>query len=139
MDDIQSELLVAHLLEEDFQLWISTLAAAKLQLDEVLSGSASLTGSGNVASEFEDITSLVDDADFALRLYMDDLRRTSDATYVESLQVEEEKSLAASRQYALSVAAAESKLRLDAEFAKKLQEIENAGRGADTMEFDVDR
>jgi hypothetical protein len=82
---------------------------------------------------------LVDDGDLALAIFVADARLTSDAAYVESLQLSEEASFVASRQYAQTVGAAEKKLLLDTEFARKLQDAENAGTAKSGVLEDADR
>jgi hypothetical protein len=139
--EVQNQLLIARILEEELSLRASTLKAAQIQLDEVLIGSE--PGPINKINALKSTTvstpQPIDDAEFALSLFSGDVRLTSDAAYVESLQVSEESMFSESWMYALSVAAAENKLQLDMAFAKKLQDDEDAGRGAEGVVGDIEK
>lgn len=141
--DVQSQLLIVNILEDDLSLWVSTLQAAEIQFDEILIGSAQ-----DFTDRKQDASSTVipttpspqiDDADLAFKTFLADMRLTSDATYVESLQGSEEALFSQSRQYALSVAASEKKLRFDMALAKKLQDDEDTGRGMENVMGDIER
>jgi hypothetical protein len=138
-NDILSDLLIAQLVENDLNLWVATVEAERLQLEEILTSSTPDTMGHNTEITCPPQSQPVDDGDVALAIYAADARLTSDAAYVESLQLSEEASFVASRQYAQTVAAAERKLLLDTEFAKKLQEAENAGTAKPDILDDADR
>ena len=139
-NDLLSELLIARLLQEDLDLWASAVEAERIQLDGILTSSAPDTMDHNIEIICPSISEpLVDDGDLALAIFAADARLTSDAAYVESLQLSEEASFVASQQYAQTVAAAEKKLLLDTEFARKLQDAENAGTAKSGVLEDADR
>ncbi|KIM74131.1 hypothetical protein PILCRDRAFT_828552 [Piloderma croceum F 1598] len=138
-NDLLSELLIAQLLQEDLDLWTFAVEAEKIQLDGILTSSAPDTMDHNMEITCPFVSEPpVDDGDLALAIFAADARLTSDAAYVESLQLSEEASFVASRQYAQTVAAAEKKLLLDTEFARKLQDAENAGTAKSGILEDAD-
>jgi hypothetical protein len=123
VDDIPTQLLIARILEEELNLWASALNAGQIQLEEVLIGSTQDFAESNILDSTPDLKPPpIDDADLALALFSADVRLTSDAAYAESLQVSQETLFAENRQYALSVAAAEKKLRLDMAYLYDLGE-----------------
>ncbi|KAJ6631063.1 hypothetical protein B0H10DRAFT_1980669 [Mycena sp. CBHHK59/15] len=129
-DEVLSELLIAQLIEEDLRLLGSAKEAERLQLDQALAVSARAKGrvpkfSGSVAA-----SEIKDDEDIALEIYAGDARVSSDAAYAQRVQA----SNVADLQYAQKVAAAEKKIMLDAEFARRLQAIGDEGMDTDKVE-----
>lgn len=128
--DVLSELLISQLLEEDLLLLSSAKEAEKLQLDQVLAISARSKGR---IPRFSNLTSSSippSDSDIAFQIYAADARVTSDAAYAQSLQLSAGANIA-DMQYAQTVAAAEKKFMLDAEFARRLQAVDEQGMNVD--------
>ncbi|KAJ7487800.1 hypothetical protein FB451DRAFT_1528476 [Mycena latifolia] len=126
-EDVLSELLIAQLLEEDLCLLGSAKEAERLQLDQVIAISTRATGRIPKFSASTGVSEVKDDADIALEIYAEDARLSSDSAYAQRIQ----SSNIADRQYAQKVAAAERKLMLDAEFARRLQAVDEEGRDID--------
>ncbi|KAJ7152586.1 hypothetical protein C8R43DRAFT_1003009 [Mycena crocata] len=129
-DDVLSELLIAQILEEDLRLLNSTKEAERLQLDQVLAVSARAKGRIPKFSASAATLVLKNDEDIALEIYAEDARLSSDAAYAQRIQA----SGLADMQYAQKLAAAEKKLMLDSEFAKRLQAVDDEGRDTDRVE-----
>jgi hypothetical protein len=123
--DILSELLIAQLLEEDLANIEHGKAAEHLQLNLVLHDSPE---SPQPHSEKVDDEPEADEV-VAARLLVESARLTGDAAYAQTLHNSFD---VASYQLAQKLAAAEKKIMLDAEFAKRLQAAEDGG------EVDVD-
>ncbi|KAJ7770461.1 hypothetical protein B0H16DRAFT_1515548 [Mycena metata] len=127
-DDVLSELLIAQLLEEDVRLLGATKEAERLQLDQVLAASARTKG--RIPKFSQSLAPVVkDDEDIALEIYAEDARLSSDAAYAQRVQA----AGLADMQYAQKVAAAEKKLMLDAEFARRLQAVDDEGQDTDQV------
>ncbi|KAF9788557.1 hypothetical protein BJ322DRAFT_1049631 [Thelephora terrestris] len=123
--DILSELLIAQLLEEDLANIEHGKAAEHSQLNLILHDSPE---SPQPHSEKVDDEPEADEV-VAARLLVESARLTGDAAYAQSLHNSFD---VASYQLAQKLAAAEKKIMLDAEFAKRLQAAEDGG------EIDVD-
>ncbi|KAJ7755328.1 hypothetical protein DFH07DRAFT_743267 [Mycena maculata] len=128
-DDMLSELLIAQLLEEDLRLLGSAKEAERLQFDQVIAASALAKGRIPKFSGSVGVPVAKDDEDIALEIYAQDARLSSDSAYAQRIQ----SSGLADMQYAQKVAAAEKKLMLDAEFAMRLQAIDDEGRDTDQV------
>ncbi|KAJ7151190.1 hypothetical protein C8R46DRAFT_1008020 [Mycena filopes] len=126
-DDVLSEILIAQLLEEDVRLLGATKEAERIQLDQVLAVSA--RAKGRVPKFSQPSAVVKDDEDIALEIYAEDARLSSDAAYAQRVQ----NAGLADMQYAQKVAAAEKKLMLDAEFARRLQAVDDEGRDTDQV------
>ena len=118
--DISTELLIAQLLEEDLANIEHGKAAEQFQLNLILYDGleSPQPHSQKVVDEPET------DEDVAARLLVESARVTGDAAYAQSLRDPFD---VASYQLAQKLAAAENKIMLDAEFAKRLQAIEDSG------------
>ena len=147
--DLQSEQLIARLLENDLLSFQSFKQAENLQLEQVLATSAE--AQGRIVDPSTKITSDAD-ADLAFELYVEDARVSSDAAYAQAMQYEANARETSDHQYALRLAAAERyawrrsfvfpvlnlkfvfrKFNLDAVFAQKLQEYADAGKDIDKV------
>ena len=138
-DDALSERLIAQLLQEDLLLAESTKQAERLQLDQVLAASSRSKGRIPKYSSAVVTDSPKYDSEIALEILAADAMVSCDATYATSLQHAQRSALVADEQYAQRVAAAERKIELDAEFAKRLQAMDHDGEeDVDTMK-DVER
>jgi hypothetical protein len=108
-DDVLSELLIAQLLEEDLRLLGSVQEAERLQFDQVIAVSARATGRIPKFSGAAGVHAAAkDDGDFALEIYTEDARISSDSAYAQRVQT----SNVADLQYAQKVAAAEKSVSL---------------------------
>lgn len=117
--DIATELLIAQLLEEDLANIEHGKVAEELQLDLVLyDGPQSPQPHSQKADG-----GLETDEQVAARMLVESARLTGDASYAQSLNLFD----VASYQLAQKLAAAEKKILLDAEFAKRLQAAEDSG------------
>ncbi|RDB30352.1 ATP-dependent RNA helicase DEAH12, chloroplastic [Hypsizygus marmoreus] len=126
--DLLSEQLIAQLLESDLLFLESAKQAEKFQLDQVLAVSARAQGRVPKYSK-ETLGSITSDSDvdLAFELYVSDALASNDAAYAQAIQSETHAIDTVDRQYALKVAAAERKFNLDAEFARRLQELDDSG------------
>lgn len=129
-EEIQSELLIAQLLEEELECWSSAMEAERLQLDAILTASEPEYAKTDCAISEPPPPLEAYDSNFALAIFTSDARLTSDTAYVESLQITEESEFVTNQQFAQRVAAKEKKLALDMEFARKLQDAVNSGLAA---------
>ncbi|KAK7046632.1 RBR-type E3 ubiquitin transferase, partial [Favolaschia claudopus] len=134
-DEILSEILIAQLLEEDLRAVESAKEAERLQLDQVFAVSA--RASGRIPKFSASAKSVIqNDADFvffgvvALAFLAADARISSDAAFAQRVQA----STIADLQYAQQVAAAEKKFMLDAEFARRLQAVDDEGQDTDQVQ-----
>ncbi|KAG6812203.1 hypothetical protein H0H92_003939 [Tricholoma furcatifolium] len=125
--DALSEQLISQLLQEDVQLLDAYRQAEKLQLDHVIALSSQTQGripkySKNDAQENPD-----NDADLAFKLYVSEAGISRDASYAQEMQNDIFAANTADVQLAQSLAANERKIDFDAQFARKLQEIDDEG------------
>ncbi|KAI1798029.1 hypothetical protein LXA43DRAFT_1106215 [Ganoderma leucocontextum] len=122
--DMLTELLIAKLLEEDILSVDDTRVAEELQLHEALNSSALAAGRFPKKFQAKNGTDAVGhtDHDFAMGVLAAEINASKDALMAQALQHAEDSNMAASRQYAQKLAAAEKKCLLDAEFAKRLQQ-----------------
>ncbi|KAJ7857297.1 hypothetical protein B0H14DRAFT_2751532 [Mycena olivaceomarginata] len=128
-DEVLSEILIAQLLEEDLRLLGSAKEAERLQLDQVFAVSARATGRIPKFSAKTGVSTTQDDEDLALALLAEDARVSSDAAFAQRVQA----STIADVHYAQKVAAAEKKMMLDAEFARRLQAVDDEGQDTDQV------
>ena len=122
--DVLSELLIAQLLEEDVRILTDQQKAEAFQLTQLLADTGHASGHIQTEAEEENMS----DIDLAIRLMAEEARRSGDAALAQSLQHSEDTEATVNRQYAMKLAASEKRIMLDAEFAKKLQEM---GKGMD--------
>jgi len=132
--DIETELLIAKLLEEDLTAIENGKVAEKLQLNLVLHDDPNTTQPHSQKVDNDPDT----DEDVAIRMFAESARVTADAAFAQSLYNPFD---VASYQLAQKLAAAEKKIMLDAEFAKRLQAAHDSGEiDADAPEMqDADR
>jgi len=131
--DVITELLIAQLLEDDLRNIASTKDAEQVQLEEVLSASSSPANPVckpqiGPPSEFN----------IAQELFVASFRLASDAALAESLRTQDT-SIVANQQHAQKVAAGEKKILLDAEFARRLQDIFDNDEDVGDAAHDADR
>ena len=122
--DISTELLIAQLLEEDLANIEHGKVAEQIQLNLILHGTPETTQPHSQEVGDDPDT----DEDLAMRMFVESARITGDSAYAQSLYDPFD---VASYQLAQKLAAAEKKIMLDAEFAKRLQAVHDAG-GTDT-------
>jgi len=130
--DIPTELLIAQLLEEDLANIGHGKVAERMQLNLMLFDNPDVTQPHPQKVDPDT------DEDVAARMFVENARVTGDAAYAHSLHNSFD---AASYQLAQKLHAAEKKIMLDAEFAKRLQAAEDSGEvDTDAPEMqDVDR
>jgi hypothetical protein len=121
--DISTELLIAQLLEEDLANIEHGKVAEKLQLNLVLYDDPDNPDTPQPHSPKVDVEPETD-GDMAARMFVENARLTGDAAYAQSLYDPFD---VASYQLAQKLAAAEKKIMLDAEFAKRLQAATDNG------------
>ncbi|KAF8067842.1 hypothetical protein FPV67DRAFT_1626064 [Lyophyllum atratum] len=132
--DILSEQLIAQLLDNDLLLLDSFKQAEKLQLDQVVAASARTQGRIPKYSKLDSASMVIDaDVDLAFQLYLSDARVSNDASYAQAVQSQTYTVNTADHQYAQKLAANERhdsirKVNLDAEFARRLQVMDDAGQ-----------
>lgn len=117
--DALSELLIAQLLEEDMRMLTDAREAERIQLTQVIADSS--RASGRIPKK-ANLQSVQSDEDVALQLFVEEARLNRDAALAQALQQSADSSAIAGQQLAQKLAAAERKLMLDAEFARRLQE-----------------
>lgn len=117
--DIETELLIAQLLEEDLANIGHGKVAEELQLNFILYDSPEPPQPHSQKVDDGPET----DEDAAARMFVESARLTGDAAYAQSLNSFD----VASYQLAQKLAAAERKIVLDAEFAKRLQAAVDSG------------
>lgn len=122
--DTASELLIAQLLEDDLRVAEEARQLEQAQLEQSLKDSALLSGKFPKRTKPVAETS---DVALALAMLAADVRMSSDAAYAQALQHSDDAASIASRQYAQQLLAAEKKVALDVEFARRLQQLENSG------------
>ena len=118
--DISTELLIAQLLEEDLANIGHGKVAERLQLNLILYDTPDIAQPHSQKLDDD----LDTDGDVATRMLVKSARVTGDAAYAQNLHNSFD---AASYQLAQKLAAAETKIMLDAEFAKRLQAVHDAG------------
>ncbi|KAG6836717.1 putative NRPS-like protein biosynthetic cluster [Arthromyces matolae] len=128
-----SEQLISQLLQDDLALLESYRQAEKLQLDQVIATSARASGripkysKQNIANDHMDV-----DGDLAFEVFVADALSNSDAAYAQTIQNETFTTNTVDLQFAQRLAANERKMNFDAEFARRLQAIDDQG------EHDID-
>lgn len=129
--DLETELAILELLAEDIRAVSFTEAAERIQLNDLLIATT---------PETELVPNVVEapsDDNFALSLFTMEAQVARDQAFSELLQ-SQDATVALSRQYAQRLAAAEQKLRMDSEFAAKLQVMFD--QGVDNLDgYDADR
>ncbi|RDX54728.1 hypothetical protein OH76DRAFT_1398118 [Lentinus brumalis] len=135
-NDLVNELLIAKLLEEDMRLLESLRAAEEFQLNEALSISA--LAAGRFPKKHRSDVLGRTDQDVVLDVFQAEINATKDAVMAQALQHADDTNMATSRQYAQRLAAAEKKARLDAEFAKRLQQAFDDGEDDDEVMRDAE-
>ena len=130
--DILTQLLIARLLEEDMTSIENGKVAEQLQLDLILHSNSNPKV---LQPHFQEVDT---DDEVAMRMFTKSARVTTDAVVAQSLHNSLD---VASYQLAQKLAAAEKKIMLDAEFAKRLQAAIDGGQiDTDAPEMqDVDR
>ncbi|KAG6861297.1 hypothetical protein C0995_001851 [Termitomyces sp. Mi166 len=127
--DVLSERLISQILQDDLAMLESYRQAEKLQLDQVFATSARAHGRIPKYSKQDAIKDHLDiDADYAFELYVSDALSSSDASYAQTVQNEVFTTNTVDWQLAQKLAANERKINLDAEFARRLQAIDDEGR-----------
>ena len=139
-NDLLNELLIAKLLEDDLRQLESARAAEEFQLGEALASSA-LAAAGRfpkkaTRGKLPDAARATSEQDVVLDVLSAEIIANKDAAVAQALQHSEDSNIAASRQYAQKLVAAEKKCALDAEFARRLQEAIDQGQD-DDEDFDV--
>ncbi|KAH7882297.1 hypothetical protein F5I97DRAFT_1817067 [Phlebopus sp. FC_14] len=122
--DISSESLVAQLLEEELQRLHHDQEAEQIQLAAALTYSALQSGRIPI---WRDSGGVLTDADIAMEIFLSEARSAGDRALAHSTQTANDVALVAGKQYAQKVAAAEKKMLLDAEFARRLQAANDSG------------
>lgn len=117
--DIATELLIAQLLEEDLTNIERGKVAEKLQLNLILDDSPELPQPHSRKVDDGPKT----DEEMATRMFVESARLNGDSAYAQSLNSFD----VASHHLAQQLAAAEKKIMLDAEFARRLQAAEDSG------------
>ena len=138
--DVLTELLIAKLLEEDLLSIEDTRTAEVLQLHEALNSSA--LAAGRFPRKFQPMQGTPvrqTDHDFAIDVLAAEINANKDALMAQALQHAEDSNMAASRQYAQKLAAAEKKCLLDAEFARRLQQQFDDGQDDERAMRDAER
>ncbi|KAF5383165.1 hypothetical protein D9615_004990 [Tricholomella constricta] len=131
--DLLSEQLIAELLENDLRSLESMKPAEKLQADKLVTATSA---QGRIKRSNPDsaATTPDSDADLAFQMYLFDSRVANDAAYAQSIQNETSTMDTVDRQYAQRLATNERKIGLDAEFARRLQAIDDEGEDIDLVE-----
>lgn len=133
-DDALSELLIAQLLEEDLRLLAQASIAERFQVTQALSDTTPPLGTARKnqgrtvkrsSSPTKDHVDQVQaDSDVAIQLTAAEARLGGDVALAQEFKRLQDATLL-DQQAAQKWAAAEVKLMLDAEFARKLQEMED--------------
>lgn len=119
LPDIPTQLLIARLLEEDLTSIENGKVAEKLQLDLVL---YSDPNSKTPQPHFQEVDT---NEEVAMQMFTESARVTADTVLAQSLHNSLD---IASYQLAQKLAAAEKKIMLDAEFARRLQAASDSGQ-----------
>lgn len=132
--DLNTELAIFQYLEDDLRALSFEEDAERIQLHEILTATAPppTSRSGHIAR-----SDSLSDSDVAFDFFAADTRIARDQAYAKLLE-NQDASLAVSRQYVQKLAATEQKIRLDAEFATKLQEMIDRGENG-PEDRDADR
>ncbi|KAI0694968.1 hypothetical protein BC835DRAFT_1406347 [Cytidiella melzeri] len=125
--DTSSMLLIASLLEEDIRFLAKDIRKFEhIQPDKTqLSGQAA---SARVAEKMPELPAAAlgtSDAELALAMLAVDVRMISDTAHAQALQHSDVAACIVSQQYAQQLFAAEKKILLDTEYARRLQQLEN--------------
>ncbi|THH30196.1 hypothetical protein EUX98_g3975 [Antrodiella citrinella] len=118
--DVLSELLIAQLLEEDMRILSNQQEAETLQITQAIADS--VRGKSRIPMRAARETT--PDVDVALRIMAEEARLSGDAALAQSLQHSTDAEATANRQCAMRLAASDKKDLLDAEFARRLQEVD---------------
>lgn len=135
--DIASQMLIAELLNEELNDRLSSQYAEQLQANEL--SAIELHEGGTAATPQPEVVVPVDDFELALRLSASDTRACGDAALAAKYQLHLDANFTAGRQYAQQVAAAEAKIILDAEYARRVQAAYDNGAAEDVNMQEVDR
>lgn len=162
--DAESELLIAQLLEDDLRLLIDAREAEEAQLAQILADSSLASGhttpitgtqscrSSTLDALFPDRSTTVTALDPSVRkdiertelavlsVLASDARLRSDSLYAQTLQRADNAADTIGRQYAQKLGATEKRIALDAEFAKRLQQMvdNDEDEATSTEDLDVD-
>lgn len=151
-DDALSELLIAQLLEEDLRLLAQAQEAERIQVKQALSDTSHLGQPGKThnhankripsPSHIRDhVDQVQKDTNVALQLMVAEARIGGDVAVAQEMKRAQDSTLL-DQQAAQKWAAAEVKSMLDAEFARKLQEMEDEFEDSDSDDLnslDVER
>ena len=139
--DMLNELLIAKLLEDDMLALENARAAEELQFHEALSSSALASGGFPDKAKASAVGAVgKTDNDLVLDVLGAEINASKDALMAQALQHAEDSNMAASRQYAQKLAAAEKKCLLDAEFARRLQlQLDDGDDDDDMLDLDAER
>lgn len=137
-DDMLSELLIAKLLEDDMHALQNARIAEDLQFHEALSVS-SLADGHPIPEDVKVKDQCAMGDDMVLDVLAAEIHANKDALFAQALLHAEGSSIAASRQYAQQLAAAEKKCALDNEFAKRLQQAIDDGGDDENRMLDAER
>ncbi|KAI6021711.1 hypothetical protein BKA83DRAFT_610824 [Pisolithus microcarpus] len=120
--DLGSNLLIAHLIDQDLQALTDAQVAENVQLESVLAISAFRNGAlPRFTRRVEEAEGVPHDAATAMGIFLSDARLASDYAVAEALQAAQESAFTAGQQLAQKLAAEEKKIALDSEFARRLQ------------------
>ena len=136
ISDVASKLLIARLLEDDLHSFEQALQAERAQLAQ---SSGDLTQPASVV-ESSSTPPVTQSSSIVLALAMlaADVRMSSDAAYAQALQHSDDAASIASQQYVQQLLAAEKKVTLDIEFARRLQQLEDNGKAGNGTEQDIE-
>ena len=136
ISDVASKLLIARLLEDDLHSFEQALQAERAQLAQ---SSGDLTQPASVV-ESSSTPPVTQSSSIVLALAMlaADVRMSSDAAYAQALQHSDDAASIASQQYVQQLLAAEKKVTLDIEFARRLQQLEDSGRAGNDTKHDIE-
>lgn len=142
MTSLVDELAVYELLLEDLRAASLTEDADKKQLQEVLNATSLRTYF--VDEKSDSVDHHLSDLSMAFGLSEREIEMARDQAYAQVLQNEDagqDAAITLSRQYALRLSAAETKIRMDSEFAAKLQAMIDDGDDSDASHdsYDADR
>ncbi|KAG5654567.1 hypothetical protein H0H81_000092 [Sphagnurus paluster] len=132
-DDLLSEQLIAQLLQNDLADLESSMQAEKLQLDQVIAVSGGARGRKSPKDSSDALAAPDTDAELALRMYISDAQLINDGEYAQAIQSQTSAADTVDWQYAQRLAANERKISLDAEFARRLQAIDDQGQDIDAI------
>ncbi|KAI6158108.1 hypothetical protein BKA82DRAFT_996490 [Pisolithus tinctorius] len=126
--DLSSNLLIAHLIDQDLQALTDAQLAETAQLESVLAVSAFRNGAmPRFTRRTEESSVVLHDAAAAMSIFLSDARSASDYAVAEAIQTAQEAAFTAGQQLAQKLAAEETKIALDFEFARRLQTANNNG------------